>query len=266
MRRGWGWLVVLGLAAMQSSLAERRYWQDRSAGWFWYELPPPPLEAEPLVPLVDPAAPAPAPEAPPEVAAHEKLATDLEQARSVAIMSPTPANVHAYLLLQREVMERSSVFADVFQRVVWASPELDYQFRHRPLNSLALRSWDAAKQREQDELIARAAQSQGLFFVFGPGCIHCAQMAATLERLARRHGLVVQAIATDGASHPSFPGAWPDNGFVAAAKLAAVPALALASVDPADPKVVVVGYGALAATEIERRIAVLTGVEVGARF
>ena len=265
-------IAFCGAVLCLSSSAQQRYWQDRSAGWFWYEMPPvlvPEQEAEEQPEGGQPTVVAPMPPEdamPPEVAAHKRLQLDLEQSRSIAIMRPTFANMQAYLAVQQEVMERSSVFADVFQRVVWATPELDYQLQHRPVGAVALRTWDARQQQMQDEAVAKVAMEHGLFFVFGPECIHCPQMASTLSRLSARHAMVVQAVAVDGAAHPSFPGAWPDNGFAASAGIGALPALALANVDSENPQVLIVGYGPLTETQIERRIAVLTGAEVGERF
>ena len=57
---------------------------------------------------------------------------ELEESRATAILEPTPENVAAYLYLQQVSLQRASTFSDVFRRVVWSTPELDYTSRVRP--------------------------------------------------------------------------------------------------------------------------------------
>ena len=264
-------MVGVGIAALTCPvLATPVYWHDNRAGWFWYETRPQPLP--PPVPVA--ATPAPAPETQaaqlelerPELIAHRKLQQRLEDLRIIAIMEPTAGNVEGYLRVQREVMDRAATFADVWQRVVWTTPDLDYQFQHRPTNAPAIHAWEERRHNDRDTLVQRAATDHGLFFLFGPDCLHCAQMAQTLRRLAARHGFEVQAVTLDGAVHPAFPDAWPDNGFAAAAGVERFPATVLARLTPGDEAVFPLGFGALAEVELEERIAVLTGVAIGTRF
>ena len=241
------------------------YWGAQDSGWYWYEAAPVPVpeavaepEPEEETAVVD--------DVPPELARHVELKKRLEETRVIAIMEPTPENLEEYLYVQREVMDRSARFADVWQRVVWANPELDYQFTHRPTNAAALHTWETVRREDRDGLIARAAKDHGLFVLFGPDCDHCGQIAHTLRRFSLRHGFEVQAIAVGGASHGSFPGAWDDNGFAASAGIDSFPALVLAKVKPGEEEAVPIAYGPLAESELEERVAVLTGVPVGARF
>ena len=60
----------------------------------------------------------------------------LEESRAVAILEPTPDNVAAYLYLQQESLQRAATFSDVFRRVVWSTPELDYTLT-RPVGALS---------------------------------------------------------------------------------------------------------------------------------
>ena len=205
-------------------------------------------------------------EEPPELELHRRLQKRLEETRIVAIMDPSPANLREYMFAQREVMDRSATFADVWQRVLWSTPALDYQFTHRPVNAAALHTWERERREVRDERIADAAADHGLFFVFGGDCAHCAQMAATLSRFSERHGFAVQAVAVGGASHPAFPDAWPDNGFAANAGVDRYPALVMARLVPGEGAAFPVGFGALAETDIEQRVAILTAVPVGERF
>ena len=245
-------LLAVLLAAPASA-----YWDDRASGWFWYEQRPAPVPT----PEPPPAAPVP----PPEVAAHRALQAKLEQQRIIAIMAPTAANISAYLHTQKEVLDRSAMFADMWQRVVWSTPELDYSLRGRPTDAAALYAHDSDQRLRQAGLLARAASGHGLFFVFGRDCLHCAQMAAALQRLQDEHKMPVQAVALAGASSEAFPDAWPDNGFAAAAGIASVPAIMLASLD-GSARLLPIAYGPLSYEQLQQRIAVAAGIPVGERF
>ena len=258
VRRSCGWLLgLLGPALAWAQLPV--YWEQHTSGWFWYVQPAyivepqPPGQPEAMVVL-------------PEVKEHQQLQQRLEQTRSVAIMNPTQENVANYLTVQQEVLQRSAHFADVWQRVVWSTPELDYSVTHRPTHAAALQVWNQQRAARHNELVMNAAQTHGLFFVFGPECVYCAQMAAMLHRVSARFGFAVQAVSADGAVHQDFPDAWPDNGFVKAAQLSSLPAIMLARFTPGQQQLTLLASGPLADDELIERIAVLTGIPVGERF
>lgn len=266
--KGWHLQALAGLLLVLPAAARERYWEEQASGWFWYVVPPVAAEVKAVPALLVAPAPAPAPalDAVPELAAHRALQQRLEQTRIIAVMNPSPANLSRYLYTQREVMERASIFADVWQRVVWADPVLDYGVNQRPTNAVAVRAWDARQQGRRVDLVAQVAAEHGLFYVFGHDCLHCGQMAGVLARFAQRHGMEVQAVAVDGASHASFPDAWPDNGFAAASGAARLPALLLARLDEGREEVIPLAYGPLADVELEERVAVLAGMPVGTRY
>ncbi len=258
--------LLFGLLVPIAAMAKTdTYWDQHNSGWFWYATPPIEPEIAPLpIPLAD-QKPSIS-EIPPEVAAHEKLQRQLENTRSVAIMNPTLQNVTDYLLVQQEVMQRSARFADVWQRVIWTTPELDYSVTNRPTNAAALHTWNRELEAQRTALVADAAQTHGLFFVFGPDCIYCAQIAQALRRVSGQFGFTVQAVAVAGAVNEDFPDAWPDNGFVEAAQISSLPAIVLASLAPGHQQLTLLASGPLADDELIERIAVLTGVPIGDRF
>ena len=238
------------------------YWNDQASGWFWYQPDSSPVQAEkqqqqPVAPAAD-ALPA-------EVAAHRALQEKLEQQRIIAIMAPSAANLSAYLHTQKEVLDRSATFADMWQRVVWSTPALDYALQFRPTDAAALYAHDAGQRQQRAAIIDRAAAGAGLFFIFGRDCLHCDQMARALLRLRAEHDMPVQAVAVAGASHPDFPAAWPDNGFAQAAGVESLPAIMLAHLDGSS-RLLPIAYGPLSYQQLQERIAVVVGVPVGERF
>ncbi len=224
------------------------YWQQHREGWFWYRDPPPPAAR--------PAQKAPAtPARPRELADFEAMQQRLETLKRVAVMNPTDDNLMAYMRFQRMVMDRSQVFADRWQRLVWREPSLDYASEGRPTNTLAIAAFDE-RQRERDTAAVRQlAATHGLVFVFRSDCPFCHRFAPVLKRFAHTHGLTVLAVSLDGGSLPEYPDARPDNGIAARLNARAVPALYLTQ--PSRREFRPVGFGLMSDTDLLERIAAL---------
>jgi conjugal transfer pilus assembly protein TraF len=237
-------------AAQASDPAETAtiYWQQHREGWFWYRDPPPPKTR--------PAPKAPATVSRPrELADFEAMQQRLETLKRVAVMNPTDDNLMAYMRFQRMVMDRSQVFADRWQRLVWREPSLDYASEGRPTNTLAISAFDE-RQRERDTAAVRQlAATHGLVFVFRSDCPFCHRFAPVLKRFAQAHGLTVLAVSLDGGSLPEYPDARPDNGMAARLNARAVPALYLTR--PSRREFRPVGFGLMSDTDLLERIAAL---------
>ena len=237
-------------AAQASDPAETAtvYWQQHREGWFWYRDPPPPKAR--------PAQKAPAtPARPRELADFEAMQQRLETLKRVAVMNPTDDNLMAYMRFQRMVMDRSQVFADRWQRLVWREPSLDYASEGRPTNTLAIAAFDE-RQRDRDTAAVRQlAATHGLVFVFRSDCPFCHRFAPVLKRFAQSHGLTVLAVSLDGGSLPEYPDARPDNGIAARLNARAVPALYLTQ--PSRREFRPVGFGLMSDTDLLERIAAL---------
>lgn len=229
------------------------YWGDSERGWHWYEDPPAEAKPRPL-PTPKPQAPAPPAAAPkpPELAAFEALTQQLEERLKTAFINPTEANVRAYLDLQAVVVEKSSYFADVWQRVVWATPELDPTVTGRPVNAKALETFQQELERQRGANIAALAKTHALFFFFRGECPYCHQFAPYLRAFETKFGLQVVPVSLDGGVLPAFPHARADNGIARTLDIKTVPALYLA--EPATGKIVPVGFGVLSEGELMERI------------
>ena len=84
----------------------------------------------------------------------ERLQKSLEETRNIAIMRPTEANVRRYMELEAQVVSRASTFADVAQRIAWASPELDPTLQGRPVNAKALEVFDQLQTAQRSQSIS----------------------------------------------------------------------------------------------------------------
>ncbi len=252
-------LLLISSPAMPAMAAD----DCTSLGWHFYcdpekeqEVP----EAKPQREL--PPVPAPVPQMDPRE--RIKLISDkLDKLKATAILDPTEENLTAYISFQRQQLDRASTFSDQWRRVIWQNPELDYD-QLRPTGALAKRAWSDERKRTSATTLANLNSRYGVFYFFrGNDCPQCLAFETALKPFTDKHGLHVMAISLDGTPSPAFPASVADNGQAVRLGITGQHLPALALFDEAGGQVIPVGFGALAADELERRIFVLTQVEVG---
>lgn len=252
--------MVVGMASAQGVAAPthpgdplRPYWSDGWRGWHFYENPPPeePGPAARSAPAIPPRPSAPP--RPPELVEFERLQKTLEDLRNIAIMRPTERNVRRYMELEMQVVNRASYFADVAQRVAWATPELDPTLQGRPVNAQALEVFDQQQRSDRSTSVESLGRDHVLFFFYRSDCPYCHAFAPTLQAFEARHSIQVVAVSVDGGPMPGFPKARPDNGIATALKVTQVPAVFLAQ--PFTGKITSIGFGVLSESQLLERIA-----------
>jgi len=247
--------AVLLLTASPASAAE----DCRTLGWHFYCDPAKADETQPKTP----PSPNTVPESAPDPRDTIKAIRDrLDHLKATAILDPTEANVAAYIRFQREQLDRASVFSDQWRRTVWQNPDLDYDLI-RPTGALAKRAWSDARKQNSAEVLAALPERYGVFYFFKGDCPPCRAMETALKPFTETHGLHTMAVSLDGSPSPAFPDAVTDTGQAARLGVTGEHLPALALFDTIRNTVIPIGFGALAADELERRIYVLTQVEVG---
>ena len=247
--------VILPLTA-EAQGAASRYWSDAWRGWHFYEDPEPePPDRPAPTTKVAPASPRPTAAKTPEIVEFERLQKSLEETRNIAIMRPTEANVRRYMELEAKVVARASTFADVAQRIAWATPELDPTLQGRPVNAKALEVFDQLQMSRRSESLGTLGRDHVLLFFFRSDCPYCHSFAPTLEAFQARHGIPVVAISVDGGPMPGFPDARRDNGIATTLKVGQVPAVYLAQ--PFTGKITPIGFGVLSEAQLVERIAIV---------
>ncbi len=221
------------------------YWLEHREGWFWYRDPAP---AKPRTP----AAPA---QRPKDLTNFQTMQQRLEDLKRVAVMNPTDANLLAYMRYQRLVMDKSQVFADRWQRLVWREPELDYGLTGRPTNAMAINVFDDHQRDRDADTVRNLAATHGLIFVFRSDCPFCHRFAPILKRFEQDFGMTVLAVSLDGGILPEYPDARADNGIAARLNTTTVPALYLTA--PARREIRPVGFGLMSGSDLLERIAAL---------
>lgn len=230
--------------------APKRYWSDAWRGWHFYEDPE--QESPPEKPVPAAKAPTAQPARAPELIEFERLQKTLEERRNIAIMRPTEANVRRYMELESQVVAQASTFADVAQRVAWATPELDPTTQGRPVNAKALEVFEQQQLAERSRSVADLARDHVLIFFFRGDCPYCHAFAPTLAAFQARHGIRIEAVSVDGGALPGFAEARRDNGIATALRVTQVPAVYLAQ--PFTGKITPIGFGVLSEAQLLERI------------
>ena len=134
----------------------------------------------------------------PEIVELERLQKRLEDARKIAVMNPTEANVLRYLQLEAKVVRQASYFGDVAQRLGWAHPELNLSLEGRPVNAKAIEVFERSRSERAAQSIAELARDHVVFFFFRGDCPYCHAYAPTLRAFEDQTGLKVVAVSLDG--------------------------------------------------------------------
>lgn len=237
-----------------SRLLGNSYWGDEERGWFWYEDP---LLDEPPKPFVERPREQKKqePRKAKEIVELERLQKRLEDARKIAIMNPTEANVLRYMELEARVVRQASYFADVAQRLGWTHSQLDMTLEGRPVNALAIQTYNQQEQIAQARTIADLAKDHVIFFFFRGDCPYCHTYAPILKSFAEQNGMTVVPVSLDGAGLPEFPTPRQDNGIARTLNVDQVPATFIAQ--PYSGTITPLGFGVLSTSQLSERVTVV---------
>lgn len=211
--------ILLATTTLAAAQPNRTYFDRSEEGWFWYQDPPeePEVEPKPDPEVIPPPAPTPAPEPqivelpPPPVpepkpvlpppGSVEFLRQALPKALDVATNNPTPQNVERYLLLQKQALDRSEVFAEVAKMVSTGHPELD-EGRRRPRQDTFAKQLEEEAEEKKRSVLTEFFKSHALVMFIDKECSGCGLMAQNFYRMQQTHGLTWQAVSMDGAILP----------------------------------------------------------------
>ncbi len=254
MMKPFVFLLTLTLPIVVGAESSNQWFERHTEGWFWYEDPP--VEEETEAPVEE--AQIPQTSFVPDVfnpkAELEAFQKKLENAQALAIMRPTHENVISYLYLQKQAMDNSQRFSEMWQRVVWLTPELDHT-QVRPTNPKAVHAYYDTRNANRKETLQQIAQEHGLFYFFRQSCPYCQKFSPILKSFATRYGFHVTAISLDGGISPGFPNPRIDNGTARRLGVTTVPAVYL--VQPNTRSIQPVSFGLLGPSELEERVLTL---------
>lgn len=237
--------IFLWLFITVPVFAQNSFYEDNGRGWFWYESPP--VLGEETYDLHNEPAQA--------EKALEALQKDLEAKKALAVMQPTFENVQNYIEVHNAALQQSREFANMWQYVLWQTPELDFTVKN-PTSSTGRHVYYDEQKVKAVNTIQNLNSEYGLFFFFKESCQYCHAFAPILKDFERQHGLEVVAISLDGGTLPEYPDARVDNGAAETLGVTMVPALL--AVHPETQAIVPISYGLITQDELTRRIMHLT--------
>ncbi len=136
---------------------------------------------------------------------NQALKKKLEDAIAVALDNPTMQNVIEAKKLQKEVMDKSQYFANVW--TVATLVESGFISKDEHHNTLHNKISKQQREFTQHERLKEMAKEFGLFFQFDESCHHCARFAPIIREFANEHNFQVLAISEAGNDYQGFPGA-----------------------------------------------------------
>lgn len=220
---------------------------------------------------------APAPQTPPKAPepTKKKTATErmkefsarIDELKHMAILEPTPDNLHNYMMAQAVAMRMASTFADQWQRVLFKTPELDANVRN-PTSNLGGHIFQDIRTQEEEDALIEAASSKGLMFVFEgeEGCAVCELQSRIIGTMAETYGVRVLPVSVDGSVTEHFPNPMVDNGQLERFGLDKFPRPNVSLVDPATDEVIIIGSGLMTQDVLLKRIHMLTTTEPGQSY
>jgi conjugal transfer pilus assembly protein TraF len=196
----------------------------------------------------------------------DEFRKELDRLRDVAIMTPSEDNIRAYLYGNKLMMDRASLFTDQWRRVVWKTPELEFNQHYPQANAATLEAKRLAD-AQRGKSLATIGKSFSLLYFFRSDCALCRIQSPALAMFSKEYGIEVQGISMDGVIPPDLPLPSPrvDNGIsyvvTGGEGVNTVPALFLVSHDrkQVDP----LGVGVIAVEEIAERIRVVRTTTLG---
>ena len=208
-------MLLPALGAFSQTADDERFFDRGQEGWFWYEplpeddeaLPIPAEQPEPApVPDTQPLVPAEPVVSPAEAEAPKPLSAawfreNLDGFRDRALDDPSPANVEAYLYLQRIALERAGAFAEASAAAAARDPFLDAN-SERPIATYAAQAVDDRAEAARTAVLEALAKEAGILFFYDADCALCASQASVLDLARRLHGFEIIAISLDGSPPP----------------------------------------------------------------
>ena len=244
---------------------EDNFFNKRQEGYFWYLDPPPEEKEKKILPAPLPKMSLPVPvlsETLPEKR-MEAFKKSLESAKAAAIMNPTRENIQVYLLLQKKAMDRASVFADQWRRVVWQTPKLNYALR-RPTTNAALHTYKDTRFKRVVQVSKDIGKEYGIYFFFKGSCPFCHNFAPVLKMYEKHHGLNVLPVSLDGGTVPGYSNPKVDTRVARMLNVTKVPAVFLVHIK--TRKIVPITQGLISYAELQNRVYVLTKTRPGQEF
>lgn len=231
------WIVPCLILSLQLEAG----WLERKAeGWAWYEdakQKPAEKEEKPIVSASEQI---------------EQARKDLENLLAEALLEPTVENTKKYMEAQKTWMERSTAFANTWQKVIIANPQLDPTATTFATSQYGRQLQRMIEQEEKEQLIKSIAEEYGLFFFYEGESRISKAFALVINAFARKYGWAVLGITTDGTMLTEIPNSVANNGIASEMKISIFPALF--AINPTKREAIPLAFGLKSVDQIEENI------------
>lgn len=241
-------LIVVVSVNVEEGYSNESFYRNHSRGWHWYERKKREEGKEEVVEKVK--------------SYKEQVGEvreDYEEKLNKAILYPSKRNVKKVIVAQEKIMNHSEKFKDIWLKVVYENPDLDYNVKN-PASEVGTRVYRKEARLRKSNKVAEVAKTHGLIFFFKGNCGYCKEFAAQVQKLEAVYGFEVLAVSVDGGKLPEFPRAEMDNGITQKFGISIYPALI--GVNRKTEKILPISFGYNSIGEIEDRIDVLYEVGV----
>lgn len=236
-------LRLLGCIFLIPTMLFSSWYDQKLEGWYYFQDQTAVLEAPALTPE----------EADEFITLESKK---LKQLLSLAIASPTPANVEHYMRAQRRWIQQSSTFAQVWGKTLLEHPELG-EFLTIPTSSYGILAKRAQDLKRRVDLLQTLAKDHFLVFFFKGHDPLAPKVAEVTQLFASTNGWKYKAVSLDGAPLPQLKEFAIDKGLSQNFGVQVSPSLYV--VNPKENQIYPVGAGLISVSELEANIEIQLG-------
>ena len=187
---------------------------------------------------------------------REEVQEKLERLQVLSVMYPTEENLMNYMVFQQEQVERASRYSEVWKKVLWKTPNLDYTLKS-PVSSLGNQIAIDKKNQEREVILKTIFKRYGIFFFYSSKCIYCHKYIPILKSFILRYNINIIPITMDGIIIEEWPNSKLDQGkskFFDSFNMKDKPVPATFLFDQLTKEITPVGYGLLTYDELSYRI------------
>jgi conjugal transfer pilus assembly protein TraF len=221
-------------------------WLEKKAeGWAWYEdtqkIPEEDGEAiEQEQPFISAS----------EILADERK--NLENLLAEAMLKPTLENTKKYMEAQRKWIQQATGFANSWQKVIIANPQLDPTATTFSTSQYGRQLQQMIEQEEKEIMIKEVSKEYGLFFFYEGNSKISKAFALVVNAFVKKYGWSVLGISTDGILLEEITNSTLDNGMTNEIGITIFPALF--AVNPRHKEAIPLAFGLRTMDQIEDNI------------
>jgi conjugal transfer pilus assembly protein TraF len=172
-------LVIFVISSLTDALGVNKFYNESKRGWFWFEED----KKEEKVVITEEAA----------KLVIERQKEELDNARSLALASPTPENVAAYMRLEGKMWEQAKKLYHAQEMARFMYPEL-MSLDKNPVNVPGVRIKREIEEKTKKEKINLIGSKFSFVLFTKESCPYCEAFEPLLKDFATKYNLSIEAV------------------------------------------------------------------------